>query len=47
MPKNTLKFWKNLRREKLSNTNCLRTLRFAIFGLGDSSYLQYVLIHLI
>jgi hypothetical protein len=38
MPKNTLKFWKNLRREKLNNTNCLGSLRFAIFGLGDSSY---------
>jgi len=43
MPKNTLKFWKNLRREKLNNTNCLGSMRFAIFGLGDSSYLKYVL----
>ncbi len=42
MPKNTRKFWKNLRREKLNNTNCLKTLRFCIFGLGDSSYLKYV-----
>ncbi|KAK4099678.1 riboflavin synthase domain-like protein [Parathielavia hyrcaniae] len=41
MPKNTLKFWKNLRREKLNNTNCLRSLRFAIFGLGDSSYQKF------
>ncbi|KAH6631993.1 hypothetical protein F5144DRAFT_237835 [Chaetomium tenue] len=41
MPKNTLKFWKNLRREKLNNTNCLRSLRFAIFGLGDSSYPKF------
>ncbi|KAL2260790.1 hypothetical protein VTK26DRAFT_5116 [Humicola hyalothermophila] len=41
MPKNTLKFWKNLRREKLNNSNCLRSLRFAIFGLGDSSYLKF------
>jgi hypothetical protein len=41
MPKNTLKFWKNLRREKLNNTNCLAPLRFAIFGLGDSSYPKY------
>ncbi len=40
MPKNTLKFWKNLRREKLNNTNCLKPLRFVIFGLGDSSYLK-------
>jgi len=38
MPKNTIKFWRNLRREKLSGTNCLVNLRFAIFGLGDSSY---------
>jgi sulfite reductase alpha subunit-like flavoprotein len=43
MPKNTLKFWKNLRREKLNNTNCLGSLRFAIFGLGDSSYQKCVL----
>ncbi|KAL2173842.1 uncharacterized protein P884DRAFT_86842 [Thermothelomyces heterothallicus CBS 202.75] len=41
MPKNTLKFWKNLRREKLNNTNCLRSLRFTIFGLGDSSYQKF------
>ncbi|KAL2024022.1 hypothetical protein VTK56DRAFT_257 [Thermocarpiscus australiensis] len=41
MPKDTLRFWKNLRREKLNNTNCLRSLRFAIFGLGDSSYLKF------
>ncbi|KXX83397.1 NADPH-dependent diflavin oxidoreductase 1 [Madurella mycetomatis] len=41
MPKNTCKFWKNLRREKLNNTNCLGSLRFAIFGLGDSSYLKF------
>ncbi|GAB1319091.1 NAPDH-dependent diflavin reductase [Madurella fahalii] len=41
MPKNTCKFWKNLRREKLSNTNCLGSLRFAIFGLGDSSYIKF------
>lgn len=41
MPKNTLKFWKNLRREKLNNTNCLASVRFTIFGLGDSSYLKY------
>ncbi|KAK4246418.1 hypothetical protein C7999DRAFT_42110 [Corynascus novoguineensis] len=41
MPKNTLKFWKNLRREKLNNTNCLRSLRFTIFGLGDSSYPKF------
>lgn len=42
MPKNTTKFWRNLRREKLNNTNCLRTLSFALFGLGDSSYPKHV-----
>lgn len=42
MPKNTTKFWRNLRREKLNNTNCLRTLTFALFGLGDSSYPKHV-----
>lgn len=42
MPKSTFRFWKNLRREKLNNTNCLRSLRFTIFGLGDSSYLKCV-----
>jgi len=41
MPKNTRKFWKNLRREKLNNTNCLQSLRFTIFGLGDSAYFKY------
>ncbi|KAK4141090.1 uncharacterized protein C8A04DRAFT_14398 [Dichotomopilus funicola] len=41
MPKNTLKFWKNLRREKLNNTNCLKSMRFTMFGLGDSSYLKF------
>jgi len=38
MPQNTTRFWRNLRREKLSGTNCLGTVKFAIFGLGDSSY---------
>ncbi|KAK3306886.1 uncharacterized protein B0T15DRAFT_156431 [Chaetomium strumarium] len=41
MPKNTLRFWKNIRREKLNNTNCLRSLRFTVFGLGDSSYIKF------
>ncbi|KAK4166793.1 NADPH-dependent diflavin oxidoreductase 1 [Cladorrhinum sp. PSN259] len=41
MPKNTQKFWKNLRREKLTNSNCLRSVRFTIFGLGDSSYQKF------
>ncbi|KAK1834334.1 hypothetical protein QBC39DRAFT_389420 [Podospora conica] len=41
MPKNTTKFWRNLRREKLNNTNCLRNLTFALFGLGDSSYPKF------
>ncbi|KAK3353504.1 hypothetical protein B0T25DRAFT_454861 [Lasiosphaeria hispida] len=41
MPKNTTKFWRNLRREKLNNTNCLGTLKFSIFGLGDSSYQKF------
>ncbi|KAK4448087.1 hypothetical protein QBC34DRAFT_408110 [Podospora aff. communis PSN243] len=41
MPKNTTKFWKNLRREKLSRTKCLAKLKFAIFGLGDSSYPKF------
>jgi len=41
MPKNTTKFWRNLRREKLNNTNCLGPVRFALFGLGDSSYPKF------
>ncbi|KAK0746548.1 hypothetical protein B0T18DRAFT_438495 [Schizothecium vesticola] len=41
MPKNTTRFWRNLRREKLNNTNCLRRLTFALFGLGDSSYPKF------
>ncbi|KAK3318655.1 hypothetical protein B0H66DRAFT_603228 [Apodospora peruviana] len=41
MPKNTAKFWRNLRREKLNNTNCLGAVNFAIFGLGDSSYPKF------
>ncbi|KAK3379294.1 hypothetical protein B0T24DRAFT_150680 [Lasiosphaeria ovina] len=41
MPKNTAKFWRNLRREKLNGTNCLGALKFTIFGLGDSSYPKF------
>ncbi|KAK0714976.1 hypothetical protein B0H67DRAFT_488069 [Lasiosphaeris hirsuta] len=41
MPKNTTKFWRNLRREKLNNTNCLGNLNFSIFGLGNSSYQKF------
>ncbi|KAJ4406467.1 NAPDH-dependent diflavin reductase [Neurospora sp. IMI 360204] len=41
MPKNTTTFWKNLRRTKLNNTNCLAPVKFTIFGLGDSSYPKF------
>ncbi|KAK3944765.1 hypothetical protein QBC46DRAFT_251137 [Diplogelasinospora grovesii] len=41
MPKNTLKFWKSLRRERLNHTNCLGAVKFTIFGLGDSSYPKF------
>ncbi|KAK1776062.1 hypothetical protein QBC45DRAFT_228444 [Copromyces sp. CBS 386.78] len=41
MPKNTTTFWKNLRRTKLNNTNCLAPVKFSIFGLGDSSYPKF------
>ncbi|KAK0745081.1 hypothetical protein B0T21DRAFT_381147 [Apiosordaria backusii] len=41
MPTNTLNFWKNLRREKLNNSNCLGSVKFAIFGLGDSGYRKF------
>ncbi|KAK0636902.1 hypothetical protein B0T17DRAFT_485500 [Bombardia bombarda] len=41
MPRNTTKFWRNLLREKLSKTNCLAPVNFAIFGLGDSSYPKF------
>ncbi|EFX02709.1 NADPH-dependent fmn FAD containing oxidoreductase [Grosmannia clavigera kw1407] len=36
-PKNALGFWKSLRRAKLP-PNCLSSVRFTTFGLGDSSY---------
>lgn len=41
MPKNASKFWRNLRREKLNRSGCLRKLKFTIFGLGDSSYPKF------
>ncbi|KAK3400087.1 hypothetical protein B0T20DRAFT_176265 [Sordaria brevicollis] len=41
MPKNTTTLWKNLRRTKLNNTNCLAPVKFSIFGLGDSSYPKF------
>ncbi|CAK7562686.1 MAG: NAPDH-dependent diflavin reductase [Sporothrix epigloea] len=39
-PNSSRKFWKNLRRAKLP-PNCLETLRFTTFGLGDSSYHKF------
>lgn len=36
-PNSSRKFWKNLRRAKLP-PNCLDTVQFTTFGLGDSSY---------
>ena len=39
-PSNARGFWKRLLRKKLGPTS-LRPLRFAIFGLGDSSYPNY------
>ncbi|KAK3323626.1 hypothetical protein B0T19DRAFT_210422 [Cercophora scortea] len=41
LPKNTDKFWRNLRRQKLNSTNCLAKVNFTIFGLGDSSYPKF------
>ncbi|KAK3688387.1 hypothetical protein B0T22DRAFT_379313 [Podospora appendiculata] len=41
LPKNTDKFWRNLRRQKLNGTNCLAKVNFSIFGLGDSSYPKF------
>ena len=42
LPKNTTKFWRNIRRKQLNDTNCLRNLSFALFGLGDSKYPRQV-----
>ncbi|KAL1900108.1 NAPDH-dependent diflavin reductase [Sporothrix stenoceras] len=39
-PNSSRKFWKNLRRAKLP-PNCLETVQFTTFGLGDSSYHKY------
>jgi sulfite reductase alpha subunit-like flavoprotein len=37
IPKNALDLWKSMLRKKLPPT-CLSSLKFTIFGLGDSSY---------
>ncbi|RHZ61877.1 hypothetical protein Glove_345g36 [Diversispora epigaea] len=39
-PDNMRKFWKFLLRKNLPN-DILNQLRFAVFGLGDSSYVKY------
>ncbi|ERS96763.1 hypothetical protein HMPREF1624_06972 [Sporothrix schenckii ATCC 58251] len=39
-PNSARKFWKDLRRAKLP-PNCLETVHFTTFGLGDSSYHKY------
>lgn len=40
MPANATIFWKSLLRKKLP-ADCLSHLRFALFGLGDSSYEKF------
>ncbi|KAL5604223.1 hypothetical protein BROUX41_002205 [Berkeleyomyces rouxiae] len=40
MPKNAAQLWKRLLRKKLA-PRCLSGVRFAVFGLGDSSYQQF------
>ncbi|KAI8633431.1 riboflavin synthase domain-like protein [Xylariaceae sp. FL1651] len=40
LPKNARGFWKSLLRKRLP-PNCLRSVNFTTFGLGDSSYFQY------
>ncbi|KAI5868432.1 riboflavin synthase domain-like protein [Durotheca rogersii] len=40
LPKNTLRFWKSLLRKRLP-PDCLQSLNFTTFGLGDSSYSKY------
>ncbi|KAH8911329.1 riboflavin synthase domain-like protein [Coniochaeta sp. PMI_546] len=40
MPGNALDLWKNLLRKRL-RPGCLSTLKFTIFGLGDSSYPKF------
>lgn len=42
-PENARKFWKSLLRKRLP-PNCLSHVAFTTFGLGDSSYPQYVLL---
>ncbi|CAG8570839.1 14662_t:CDS:10 [Cetraspora pellucida] len=39
-PTNMRKFWKYLLRKNLPN-NILNQMKFAVFGLGDSSYVRY------
>ncbi|XXG98438.1 Zn finger-containing GTPase- Activating Protein for ARF [Hypoxylon texense] len=40
IPQNALKFWKSLLRKRLP-PNCLHSVHFTTFGLGDSSYSKY------
>jgi sulfite reductase alpha subunit-like flavoprotein len=40
IPGNAMELWKNLLRKRLP-LGCLGTLRFTIFGLGDSSYPKF------
>lgn len=40
-PENMKKFWKFLLQKKLNNSNLLNNIKFACFGLGDSSYPLY------
>jgi len=42
-PQNARKFWKSLLRKRLP-PDCLGHVAFTTFGLGDSSYPQYVLL---
>lgn len=43
LPANSLSFWKALRSARL-RPGCLQRLQFVSFGLGDSSYPQFVLL---
>ncbi|OTB08214.1 hypothetical protein M426DRAFT_8021 [Hypoxylon sp. CI-4A] len=40
IPQNAIKFWKSLLRKRLP-PNCLQSVNFTTFGLGDSSYTKY------
>lgn len=40
MPKNAKTFWKRLLRKQLP-PDCLASLHFTTFGLGDSSYSKF------